>query len=472
MGQENRFDLVVLGAGPGGYVAAIQAAKLGMRTAVVEKDKVGGTCLNRGCIPTKTLMHTAHAYYEALHMDEMGLCMDNLSLDPKKLQGRKEQVMAQLREGISGLLKANQVEVYEGTAAVARANQVTVVDNAGEEIHLQTEKILVATGSRPSMPPIEGIMDCGALTSDELLGQDFTMYDSLLIVGGGVIGVEFGTIYADLGCKVEIVEAMDRILPGMDKELSQSAAMNLKKRGVKIHTGSMVTKLEKTPEGVACHFTEKGKEMTASSQAVLISIGRKPNTEGLFAPEATPEMERGFLKVDEDFATSIPGIYAIGDVTGGIMLAHMASAQALAAVRKMAGQPAAMDLSVVPSCIYTAPEIACAGLTEAEAKARGMETLCGKYSMLGNGKTIIAGGERGFIKVVLNAGTHQIVGAQMLCDRATDMIGELSSAMVNGLTAEALLRVIRPHPTYGEAVTEALEDAIGEAIHVMPKKRR
>lgn len=488
--MENRFDLVVIGSGPGGYVAAIKAAKLGMKTAIIENREIGGTCLNRGCIPTKTLMHSTRLYQEAKGFDRVGIHAEGLSIDMEQLQDRKAEVVDKIRQGIEALLKAHGVEILHGTATILKERQIRIIRNSKSDdasaiakekdaqnngssegsIILSADKILIATGSKPVIPNIPGVHLNNVLTSDELLSSR-TLYRRLLIIGGGVVGIEFASIYTDLGCEVEIIEAMDRLLPNMDKEISQSIAMSMKRKGVTIHTGAKVTAISEGSDGsLICTFEEKGNIKTTASDVVLLSVGRKAYTDGLFDKEITVEYDGTMLKVNEAFETSIPGIYAIGDVIRGKQLAHAASAQGIAAVEGMCGLQPSVDLNVIPSCVYTAPEVASVGLSEEEAVKEGYTVKIGKYPMLGNGKTLLSMGERGFIKVICDAASNRIIGAQLLCDRATDMVSEFASAIVNGLTARDLARVIRPHPTYSEAITEAVEDVEGMAIHMMPRR--
>lgn len=292
------------------------------------------------------------------------------------------------------------------------------------------------------------------------------------IIGGGVISVEFATIYSSLGCKVTILEAMPRLVPNMDKEISQNLKMILKKRGVDIHTGAAVRSVEEAAGGLVCRFEEKEKEQSVSGQYVLCAVGRRPASEGLFGEGAVPDMERGRVLVDDRFATSIPGVYAIGDMIPGAQLAHAASAQGMVLAELLAGQEPSVDLAVVPGCVYTEPEIASAGLDEETAKGEGIPVRTGKFIMSANGKSLISKEERGFIKVVVHEETEEILGVQMMCGRATDMIGEFVSAIENHLTASQVLRAMRPHPTYNEGVAEALEELKGGAIHVMPRKKR
>ncbi len=478
--MENRFDLIVIGSGPGGYVAAIKAAKLGMKTAIIEEREIGGTCLNRGCIPTKTLMHSSHLYYEAQRLQELGITVEGIHMDYDRLKERKESVIGRMRQGITSLLEANKIAVFQGSAKIIDSGRVQVTGKRPSEagtsdeentssmnlLELAADKLLLATGSKPVLPGMEG---AGlAITSDELLSME-KIYHKLLIIGGGVIGVEFATLYQEFGYQVEIVEAMERILPGLDKEISQSIAMGLKKKGVSIHTKAKVTRIYTLEDGkMGCDYVEKEVTNTSHADAVLMAVGRRANTEGLFAESLPIAMDGAAIQVNECFETSIPGIYAIGDVIKGKQLAHAASAQGIAAVEHMAGKTRSVDLSVIPACVYTTPEAAAVGMSEEEAAQAGYKIKTGKYPMLGNGKTLLSAGERGFIKVISEAETGKLLGAVLLCDRATDMISEFATAITNGLTIHDMATVIRPHPTYSEAVTEAVEDVEGMAIHLMP----
>ena len=466
------YQLIVIGAGPGGYEAAIRAAQLGLTTALIERRDVGGTCLNRGCIPTKAMLHSAQLYREAANFELFGLHTENTSFDWAKVHQRKNDVVVKLRTGIEQLIKANKIDFFNNSASILGKNDVQL--DQGEVI--RGENILIATGSVPARPPIPGLDLPNVVTSDELLDDPhFTQADSLakeiLIIGGGVIGVEFASVFSSFGCHVTIVEAMERILPTMDREISQSLNMVLKKRGVSIHTGAMVEKLEQDENGLVCHFTEKGKAQAVPARQVLVAIGRRPNTQGLFAEGFEVACERGRIVTDENFRTSVDSIYAIGDVTSKIQLAHMASAQGICAVHTIAGQKPPIDLRYVPGCIYTDPEVASGGLTEDEAKLHGIPVSKGKFLMTGNGRSLIDEQERGFIKVLAHQETDVILGAQLMCSRATDIVAELATAIVNGLTCAQLAGVIRPHPTFCEGVTEAVEDVHAMAIHLAPKKR-
>lgn len=455
------YQLLIIGAGPGGYVAALHAAKRGLKTAVIENREVGGTCLNRGCIPTKTLLHSSEIIAGINGGEKFGVGAERVHFDMSAIFARKREVSAKLSGGIEGMFKAAKVDLLRGTGTVTGSGTVKFVGEEGEKV-ITAERILLATGSVPARPPIPGLDLPGVLTSDELLEGCDHLYDSLVIIGGGVIGVEFATFYADLGCKVTIIEGLDRLLPNMDRELGQNLSMILKKHGVDVYTNSLVANVEKDGDALKVNFTNKDKALSVSGEAVLCAIGRRPYTEGLFADGVGVEMNGRSIRVDENYETSLPGVYAIGDVSSKIQLAHVASAQGTDCVERMVGGKGMTDLSAVPSCIYCVPEIACVGITADEAKAAGREVVSGKYVMFSNGKTVIRDGERAFMKVVADKATHVIVGAQFMCEHATDMISEMATAIVNGLTVEQMLKVLRPHPTFEEGVHDALEDVLAK----------
>lgn len=462
-----KYDLIVIGAGPGGYVAAIRAAQLGKRVAVIEDRDVGGTCLNRGCIPTKTLVHTAEVLEELKTCDKIGIDIDSVTCDFARMHERKGEVVAQLRGGVENLFKANKIDLIRGKGFIADSRTVTV----GEERY-EADHILIATGSRPLLPPIPGLDLEGVVTSDDMLEGSGVDCDNLVIIGGGVIGVEFASVYHALGRKVTIIEAMERILPTLDKEISQNMSMLLKRRGVQVFTGARVSKVEKGEDGLIVRFTAKDKEQSVDAERVLVSIGRRANTEGLLAEGMDLGLERGLIPVDAAYKTCIDGIYAIGDVIkGGIQLAHAASAEGVNAVCGMFGEKSNKNLEYVPSCIYTSPEIASVGITADMAKAQDIPVITGKAIMTANGKTIIAMGDRGFIKLIFHAETKELLGAQLMCERATDMLGSMTEAVCNHLTLEQMSAVIWPHPTFSEAIGEALEDLEGGAIHAAPRRK-
>ena len=473
----DKFDLVVIGAGPGGYEAAIEGVKKGMKVALVENRELGGTCLNRGCIPTKTIIHTAELYHELQSGPSIGLTVREPAVDMEMVQKRKDEVLEQLRKGIASLMKTNRISVFYGTGTILDREHVKVAlsgEKTGEkaeeqpdgqkqdQVVLETSHILIATGSVPACPPIPGSSLPGVVTSDGLLDKK-DLFEHLIIIGGGVIGMEFASVYSSLGHGVTVIEALDRILPTMDKEIAQNLKMIMKKRNVDIHTGAKVEEILQTEDGkgLICRYTEKDKPCEARADGILIATGRRAYTGGLITDESSREvkdmaMERGRIITDEKYKTSVPGIYAIGDVTGGIQLAHAATAQGRNAVAHMAGENMVIRTDIVPSCVYTNPEIGCVGISADEAKARGIEAVTKKYIMSANGKSILSQQERGFIKVVADSDSHRILGAQMMCARATDMISQFAVAMANGLTLEDMAKVIFPHPTFSEGILEAV----------------
>lgn len=471
------FDLVVIGAGPGGYEAAIEGVQKGMKVALVENRELGGTCLNRGCIPAKTILHTAELYHDLQSGPSIGLTAREPVIDMEMVRKRKDEVLEQLRKGIASLMKTNRISVFYGTGTILDREHVKVAlsgEKTGEkaeeqpdgqkqdQVVLETGHILIATGSVPACPPIPGSSLPGVVTSDGLLDKK-DLFEHLIIIGGGVIGMEFASVYSSLGHGVTVIEALDRILPTMDKEIAQNLKMIMKKRNVDIHTGAKVEEILRTEDGAGliCRFVEKDKPCEARADGILIATGRRAYTGGLITDESSQEvkdmtMERGRIVTDETYETSVPGIYAIGDVTGGIQLAHAATAQGRNAVAHMAGENMVIRTDIVPSCVYTNPEIGCVGISADEAKARGIEAVTKKYIMSANGKSILSQQERGFIKVVADSDSHRILGAQMMCARATDMISQFAVAIANELTLEDMAKVIFPHPTFSEGILEAV----------------
>lgn len=454
--SEFQYDLVIIGAGPGGYEAAYEAADFGMKVALVEKDLVGGTCLNRGCVPTKTMMHSSDAYRIATRSANIGVSAEGVKADLNRIIDRKCEVSETLRDGIMFLLKKKKVDFVAGTAKVTDGHTVEISGN-DEVSELTAANIMIATGSEPATPPIPGADLPGVLDSTGLLELRGEIMKDFVIIGGGVIGIEFATIYSDLGTNVTVVEAMDRLLPNMDKELGRSLKMNFKNRGIDTHTNAMVEKIEERNGRLVCFYKEKDKVQEVEADHILVCTGRRPVTKGVFSEELEEKLlgARGFLQVDECYRTEIPSIYGIGDAIGGTMLAHTATAEGRNAVAIMNGKEPEINMNVVAGCIYTSPEIASVGLTQDEAKEAGIDVITKKFPTSANGKTIIEELDRGFIKLVASKEDHMLLGAQLLCGRATDIIGELAVAIANGLTIEEVANTIHPHPTFVEAVCEA-----------------
>ena len=450
------FDLAIIGGGPGGYTAADCAVKSGLSVVLFEGAEIGGTCLNRGCIPTKALIHSAEAYKEMKKSDILGIEAENVTYDFKKIHSRKDTVVTTLRQGIEKLMKADKVTVINAFAAVKSYDENGVTISANGEIY-EAENLIIATGSVPSVPPIKGADSAGVYTSNDLLEGDGRELKSLIIIGGGVIGCECALIYLDLGCKVTVLEAMEHILPPMDREIAQRLTMFLKKQGAEINVSAKVTAIDgKAGELTVTYENKKGEICKAEAEGVLIATGRKANTEGLFECEKGPELFRGAVTADNNGFTGTDRIYVIGDAKAkNIQLAHVAEAQAKNAVAAILGKEPPVDMSVVPSCIYTSPEIASVGLTEDEAKTAGYSVKSKKCLTGANGKCLIENSESGYIKTVSDAETGKLLGAQLVCPRATDMVSEFALAISKGMTAADIASVIHPHPTFSEMIPEA-----------------
>ena len=459
------YQLIVIGAGPGGYTAALQAAKRGLHTAVVERREVGGTCLNRGCIPTKTLLHASQVYRDAVDGAPAGVHAGDITFDLAEMFAYKRGVSEKLRGGIHALLKGARVDLLEGTARIDAPGRVTVTGPAGESAYT-ADRLLIATGSVPVRPPIPGLDLPGVMTSDQLLEGSDTLYESLVIMGGGVIGVEFATFYANLGCRVTLIEGMDRLLPTMDRELGQNLGQILKKQGVEVLTSAMVQSVEQAPQGLTVHIDQKGKEKAVTGEKVLCAIGRRPCWDGLFAPDLTPETRGRSLRVNEDFQTSIPGVYAIGDcVFGHAQLAHTASAMGEVAAENICGHEAHYCEKTNPTCVYMEPEAASVGLTEEQCKAQGIAYKVGKFPMSANGKALILNGGEGLVKIIAGAEYGEILGMHIIGPRATDLIAEGALAIGGEMTLDELIDTIHSHPTVTETMREAALNAEKRAIH-------
>ncbi len=457
------YDLIIIGAGPAGYPAAIKTANLGKKVAVVDGGLLGGTCLNKGCVPTKTLLHITELYKEVLEGERFGIVCQAPTMDYNKMWDHKEKTLQGLRDGIATQFKKSGVDFFPVFATITGEKTVTLADGSV----LEGSAILVATGTKPATIPIEGIELAQVINSDHILGENrlgkdsSTIYKNVVIVGGGVIGMEMATVYNNLGSNVVVIEAMDRILPTMDKEISQNLKMIMKKRGVEIISSAKLQSITETNGELLCTYLEKDKEKTITTDGVLISVGRKATTEGLFTGDLSDKisMERGYIVTDDNFKTSVEGIYAVGDVIGKIQLAHMATAQGLKVVSSLFSQENNQDLSLVPSCVYTNPEIATIGITADEAKAQGIEVDSHKYIMSVNAKSVLSLSDRGFIKIITAKEDGRVLGGQLMCQRATDMIGEVGILIANGLTADSIAKLIHPHPTFCEGISECVNSS-------------
>jgi len=457
------YKVVIIGGGPGGYVAAIRAAQMGARVALVEKDEVGGTCLNWGCIPTKALVAGAETLHKIRRAEEFGIRVGEVSIDYARLVERKDTVVNKLVSGVHYLLKKNKVEFIRGTAKLAGPGKVVVSLQDGGTAELAAENIILATGTRPALIDAFGYDGERVITSNEALSLK-EIPDALLIIGGGVVGCEFACIFAEMGCRVTIAEAMPSILPLIERDASRQMQTLLKRKGINIKTKVKIEKVEKSGDKVTA-ILEGGD--TIEADKILISIGRVMNTSGLGLEEAGVRLgQRGEVLVDEHLATGVPGIYAIGDITGKIQLAHVASAQALVAVDNIMGQPRQMNYDVVPNCIFTMPEVAGVGLTTQQCEEKGIKPRVGKFPFMASGKAAAMGETDGFVKILADPATDKVLGVHIVGPHATDLIAEAALAMELGATVEQMTQVIHAHPTLAESILEAAEAVHGRAIHI------
>ncbi|MBW9316132.1 MULTISPECIES: dihydrolipoyl dehydrogenase [Bacillus] len=469
------YDVVILGGGTGGYVAAIRAAQLGLKTAVVEKEKLGGTCLHKGCIPSKALLRSAEVYRTAREADQFGVETAGVSLNFEKVQQRKQAVVDKLAAGVNHLMKKGKIDVYTGYGRILGPSifsplpgTISVERGNGEENDMLIPKqVIIATGSRPRMLPGLEADGKSVLTSDEALQME-ELPQSIIIVGGGVIGIEWASMLHDFGVKVTVIEYADRILPTEDPEISKEMESLLKKKGIQFITGAKVLPdtMTKTSDDISIQAEKDGETVTYSAEKMLVSIGRQANIEGIGLENTDIVTENGMISVNESCQTKESHIYAIGDVIGGLQLAHVASHEGIIAVEHFAGlNPHPLDPTLVPKCIYSSPEAASVGLTEDEAKANGHNVKIGKFPFMAIGKALVYGESDGFVKIVADRDTDDILGVHMIGPHVTDMISEAGLAKVLDATPWEVGQTIHPHPTLSEAIGEAALAADGKAIH-------
>lgn len=440
-----KFDLIVIGGGPAGYTGAIRASKYGMSVALVEKDSLGGTCLNRGCIPTKALLHSSGLYASKGDWDKFGVCAESVRYDEAQAYARKDEIVATLRGGIASLIKTGKITYYVGEGSLISAHKVKVNDEI-----IESDYVLIASGSKPVRIPISGAEF--ALTSDEAL-QSPIGGESVVIIGGGVIGVELATYFRDTDRAVAIIEETDKILPTINKDITSRLAQGLKRSGVKIFTSATVVSMTKN----SVTYTVNGEEKNLTCDAVIMAVGRRANADCTALESLGIRTNGRYITVDENGQTSLSGVYAAGDVTGGIQLAHFAAASAVKAVAHMCGKPDSTDLTVIPSCVYTRPEIATVGNPEGAVKSS-------KFLLGANGKTLINGSNVGFIKLYCDD-KGVVLAAELFGDCVTELLGEVALAVRNKLTAEQIAGTVHAHPTVYESVAEAAEDIFGLATH-------
>lgn len=463
-----KFDVCVIGAGPGGYVAAIRAGQCGFKTALVEKAFFGGTCLNVGCIPTKTLIAGAEVYASAKHAADFGVEISGeVRADWKKMLARKDEVIGKLRNGIASLLKSAGVTVFGGRGEFLSRRQLMVAAGEAAGTVIEADKFIIATGSDPLVP---GFIPKGdrILTSTELLSLP-KLPKSLLILGGGVIGCEFACLFAELGVEVTVVEMLPQILPQTDGECAKLLAKQMAGKGIRILNGTPLTDIRCTARGVS----GKVGDETLKADYLLVSIGRKPVTADLNLPAAGVKTDqRGFVEVDDSFRTSAPNIYAIGDAVGRIMLAHWASAAAGNVVNTLRGKPEEFTGALTPGCIFTSPEIGTIGKSEEQLRSEGVAYNVGKFPFAALGKAMAMNQTEGFVKILADAESDQVLGIHIIGPHATDLIAEAGPAMLMEITAKELGRAIHAHPTLGEATMEAAHAVHGECAHMPTRKKR
>jgi dihydrolipoamide dehydrogenase len=463
--EKIHVEALVIGAGPGGYVAGIRLGQLKKKAMVVERDKPGGICLNVGCIPSKALINAAKTYDKLRHGGDIGILADNIRVDMVKMQSWKSEVVSKLTGGVKILLKANGCDYRTGVARLTSRNTVELTAADGSKATIQADNIVVATGSRPIEIPgfkFDGqrIVDStGALAFD-------AVPERFVVIGGGYIGIEIGTLYAKLGAKVTVVEALPAILAGNDPDIVQVVARKLKKLGVEVMTGAKAKSWSETGGRAAVVVDVGGKDVSLDADKVLVAVGRRPISDGLGLEEVGVKLERGFIPVDKRLRTNVPGIYAIGDVAGQPMLAHKASREAEVVAEVIAGHKAEFDVRCIPAVIFSDPEVASAGITADEAKQRGREVKVGKFPFSVLGRAIANADTDGFVKVVTDAASKEVLGIHVVGNGASDVIAEAALAIEMGALADDISMTIHAHPTLPEAIMEAAKASLGEAIHI------
>ncbi len=466
----SQFDITIIGSGPGGYVAAIRAAQLGFKTAIIEKyPTLGGTCLNVGCIPSKALLDSSEHFEKAKHeFADYGILINEPKVDLSKMIARKNAVVEQTTKGINYLMDKNKVTVFEGVGSFESATKIKITKNDGSTESIESKYTIIATGSKPSTLPFITIDKERIITSTEALGLQ-EVPKKLLVIGGGVIGLELGSVYMRLGAEVTVIEYLDKIIPGMDGALSKELQKVLKKQGMKFSLSTAVSGIERIGDSVRVTATDKkGEEVVFEGDYCLVSVGRRPYTDGLSLENAGVELdERGRVKVNDHLQTNIPNIYAIGDVVKGVMLAHKAEEEGVFVVESLAGQKPHINYNLIPGVVYTWPEVAGVGKTEEQLKVEGIDYKVGNFPMRALGRSRASGDTDGFVKILADAKTDEILGFHIIGARAADLIAEGVTAMEFRASAEDLTRMSHAHPTYAEAIKEAALDATAKRpIHI------
>jgi dihydrolipoamide dehydrogenase len=462
------LDTLIIGSGPGGYVAAIRAAQLGQKVTIVEKGEMGGVCLNVGCIPSKALINAGHRYENAKHSDDMGITAENVKVDFNKVQEWKAGIVKKLTGGVEGLLKGNKVEIVKGEAYFSDKNTVRVTKDEYTTQTYTFKNCIIATGSSPiELPNFKWsdrvISSTGALALTEVPKK-------MVVIGGGYIGVELGSTYANFGTEVVILEGEKQILTGFEKQMTSLVSRRLKKKGVEIHTQAMAQSVEETEDGVKVKAEVKGEEKTFDADYVLVTVGRKPNTEELGLEQIGIELnDRGLIKVDKQGKSTVDGIYAIGDIVDGPALAHKASYEGKVAAEAIAGEAAEVDYLAIPAVVFSDPELASVGYDEKGAKEAGFDAVASKFPFGANGRALSLNDAEGFMKLITRKEDGLVIGAQIAGPGSSDMIAEVGLAIEAGMTAEDIALTIHAHPTLGEITMETAEVAIGLPVHTMKK---
>lgn len=460
------MKIVILGGGPGGYVAAIRAAQLGSEVTLIEKSKLGGTCLNVGCIPTKALLHSAKLLHEIKESNKFGIeVKGTVEVNWDKVQSRKKTVVNTLVSGVKGLLSLNKVKIINGLGRFESKNIISVTSDDGKTQKVEFDNVIIASGSLPFLPPIEGKDLDGVIDSTDALSLK-NIPKSMVIIGGGVIGVEFASVYSAFGCKVHIVEMLPFILPPIDREIGEMVKKNLVREGIDIYNDCKVTKIEKLNENLNVAFSKGTEKLNIEAEKVLVAVGRRPNIETLDLGKSGVKTERGCIVVNDNMETNVVGIYAIGDCTGKNMLAHVASEQGVVAAERIMGKNSKMDYKTVPACVYIRPELASVGLTEEQVKDSGIPYKVGKFPLAANGKALIMNETGGIIKIIADVKYDEVLGIHILGPMATDIITEGALALRLECTLEELITTIHAHPTVGEAMKEAVLAVNKQAIHI------
>jgi len=462
-----KFDVAVIGGGPGGYVCAIRCAQSGLKTVLIEKDALGGTCLNRGCIPTKALLQSAKVLNTVKESAKFGVSCGEASVDFTAIMKRKDDIVAKLKRGIEGLVKGNGCTLMKGSASFIDKNTLKVGDQ-----QISFTNAVIATGSVPSMLRIEGVDKVNTINSDGFLALD-KLPESVLIVGTGVIGLEFATFLNAMGVKVSMIDILPQIAGNVDAEIAGELQKIMAKRGVKFYLDAKTKMFENKDGKAVCTFEMGGAVHTETADMVIMAAGRRPNSAELNVEAIGVNTERGFVKVDDYCKTNIDNIYAIGDVNGKAMLAHAASHQGMVVAHNLASdKKQKADFTLIPGCIYTEPEIASVGIDEKKANERGIETVVGRFAMQGNGKSMVLGETDGMVKVVADKATGEVLGLQLFNAHATDMIGEGLMAIKLESTLTEMSDAIHPHPTVNESIMEAVHDALGHCAHKIMKPKK